>query len=398
MKQLFSRFLKSLVATALICSSSNTYGLTIVIHGTFASSARWYQPGGEFFEQVRQSLQPVPLTKDKKSLNEAEADKAVAAKHKIISFSWSGKNKPHDRIEAARKLAELILSYPEDEPINIIAHSHGGNVAALASRFLYNPFADTPSMDEILKLDSNPQVATKSYYKKIVSDELDRLLGNHEGMKPFNIKQLNALKKDIKSSFSHFKKVYQGSTSSYIHEATEESRKKYKTTDPNNEIGHASTQRKINQLFLLGTPIHTGDYGIDMHVVNECYSLYSIGDKVQKVGFIYNRKHPSQKGLLNIQTYSCSRSGVIKNPSHSELHAPHIGKWLFKLPQQIKTGLELAPEVFDQCDEISAIFFEDGSEPIVSTEILFKSVANLKKTQEQPFQSLAAYKSDQEDH
>lgn len=47
-------------------------------------------------------------------------------------FSWSGGNSPKDRHEGAQKLANYITAikaaYPQ-EPIRVVTHSHGGNVA-----------------------------------------------------------------------------------------------------------------------------------------------------------------------------------------------------------------------------------------------------------------------------
>jgi pimeloyl-ACP methyl ester carboxylesterase len=51
-------------------------------------------------------------------------------------FNWSGGNSDEARSLAAQQLAKLINDYHQkcpDEPINVVAHSHGGNVALMAS-------------------------------------------------------------------------------------------------------------------------------------------------------------------------------------------------------------------------------------------------------------------------
>jgi len=52
------------------------------------------------------------------------------------SFSWTGGNSNSARLHAALALSMLINSYDfaEGEQLNIIAHSHGGNIAFLASQ------------------------------------------------------------------------------------------------------------------------------------------------------------------------------------------------------------------------------------------------------------------------
>ena len=51
-------------------------------------------------------------------------------------IEWSGDNSDCERKDAAKKLARTLRNlnkYRPDEPITIVAHSHGGNVALLAS-------------------------------------------------------------------------------------------------------------------------------------------------------------------------------------------------------------------------------------------------------------------------
>lgn len=88
----------------------------IVIHGTFAKNASWYQKGGSFFETLKQQL-PATI--------------------QLQSFTWSGKNSDKAREKAAESLVKEITknNHPEDV-ITIVGHSHGCNVALRAAQLL----------------------------------------------------------------------------------------------------------------------------------------------------------------------------------------------------------------------------------------------------------------------
>ena len=54
------------------------------------------------------------------------------------NLEWSGDNCDKERQEAGRRLSLQLRLYRRDhpnEPIRIVAHSHGGNVALIASQF-----------------------------------------------------------------------------------------------------------------------------------------------------------------------------------------------------------------------------------------------------------------------
>ena len=85
----------------------------ILVHGTWAQEEVWYRPGGLFYDAVVRS--PYNTFDD------------------IISFSWSGVLSHDARMQAGYELALEILSYDQ---VTIIAHSHGGNVAMIASQYL----------------------------------------------------------------------------------------------------------------------------------------------------------------------------------------------------------------------------------------------------------------------
>ena len=53
----------------------------------------------------------------------------------VVFFEWLGGNTDAARMEAAERLRALIAEheFAPDEPLNVIAHSHGGNVVLAAS-------------------------------------------------------------------------------------------------------------------------------------------------------------------------------------------------------------------------------------------------------------------------
>lgn len=88
--------------------------ITIIIHGTWAADGKWWRPGGDFFDYVKTELgrRDVYGRRDQ--------------------FKWSGKNRDSSRRKAALSLDEWIKAHPASE-VNVLAHSHGANVAMLAT-------------------------------------------------------------------------------------------------------------------------------------------------------------------------------------------------------------------------------------------------------------------------
>lgn len=91
-------------------------GVFIVVHGTWASSSAWSKPDGDFFTELEKS--------------------AHERGHATITYTWSGNLNEAHRLAAGKGLAKLIRSYPPDTECYIVAHSHGGNVAIIASQEL----------------------------------------------------------------------------------------------------------------------------------------------------------------------------------------------------------------------------------------------------------------------
>ena len=105
--------------------------VSIIVHGTWGVDSPWYLPGGDFFEAY-------------KAATEQDPD------HYCCTFSWSGKNSHQARVTAAQQLYYLISAHEPSTRFIIIAHSHGANIAFLASQFVAQ--TGTHSIDTIFAL------------------------------------------------------------------------------------------------------------------------------------------------------------------------------------------------------------------------------------------------------
>jgi pimeloyl-ACP methyl ester carboxylesterase len=101
---------------AVLVVSIQAQSVFILVHGTWGADAAWYMPKGDFFE----------------ALEETVSKKNSA----VVPFRWSGGCGHEARIKAAQTLTKLIKTYDPKVAIYIIGHSHGGNVATLASHML----------------------------------------------------------------------------------------------------------------------------------------------------------------------------------------------------------------------------------------------------------------------
>ncbi len=96
--------------------AENPSSIFILIHGTWGADCDWYISKGDFFEALEATV--------------GEKNSGV------VSFRWSGGCGHEARVKAAQSLVKLIKTYHTNTAIFIIAHSHGGNVATLASHLL----------------------------------------------------------------------------------------------------------------------------------------------------------------------------------------------------------------------------------------------------------------------
>lgn len=90
------------------------FNSTLLVHGTFARRASWWQPGGDFHTYI---------------LNDVAGDLYGGSD----AFSWSGNYSDAARLLAATQLVQWIQGHGGGA-FDLMTHSHGGSVAMLASR------------------------------------------------------------------------------------------------------------------------------------------------------------------------------------------------------------------------------------------------------------------------
>ncbi len=88
---------------------------SLLVHGTFASSSSWWQPGGDFHTYIKQNV--------KSDLYSDPADR----------FEWSGGYSDGARDIGAQNLLNWVNAR-QLAGITILAHSHGANIAILATQ------------------------------------------------------------------------------------------------------------------------------------------------------------------------------------------------------------------------------------------------------------------------
>lgn len=120
--------------------------LTIIIPGTFYSEKDWSQGGGEqaFINAVT------------KSFNETHSTRVVNDKN-----VWSGADNDAARRKAADYVVQLIKNYgfAPGEQLNIVGHSHGGNIALLVSRQIERKIDNLVTMATPVRSDYQPNPA-----------------------------------------------------------------------------------------------------------------------------------------------------------------------------------------------------------------------------------------------
>ncbi len=86
----------------------------------------------------------------------------------ITSFEWSGKLSDKARTMAAHDLAKFVMeNRKEGEPISLIGHSHGGNVAIEASNILVDEYGVSPEQINIVALNTPRSENSVLKYKEV---------------------------------------------------------------------------------------------------------------------------------------------------------------------------------------------------------------------------------------
>ncbi len=199
------------IGALFISSAASAESVFILVHGTWGIECGWHAPGGDFFTALQDGVQKQD--------------------GRVVSFAWSGRNNHESRVRAARRLEHLIVSYPSNTAVYIVAHSHGTNVAILTSQYL---------------------------------DEREGQRG------------------------------------------------------------------RIKVLYSLATPVSDQWYQPNMAVIQSLYHLFSFGDPIQPIFGLFTREFRSSDRVANLRVYVDERQ-----PDHTMLHSPVIGRWLHKIHDQL---------------------------------------------------------------
>ncbi|MBM3894631.1 hypothetical protein FJ366_03505 [Candidatus Dependentiae bacterium] len=306
--------------SVFIFVASCLHSVIIVVHGTFASNETWYRSNGDFVRAIRDSMAFLP---DDDSCKNAS----------IVSFRWSGNNSGAARLEAAKELLSLILSYPPFEPIVLILHSHAGNVGALVTNLLVNPLV---AQDRSFGIDN--VASLNKYIARCSIACADPLISIDE-----IVLTLNEARERV--ACHHMQASAACRSGDLLFE-----------------------QRKIKRIYFLATPVDVSTYSCDMSVVENCYAFYSTEDMIQRVGGFYDRKFPQSDRLLNIHVKRYAQSGRIIGLGHSELRSPLIGFWLLLFPRQLEGAGGIKSEDYYCHEKINALLFEDCIPPFIPLE------------------------------
>ena len=101
---------------------------TVIVHGTWAANSPWWQPAGDFFVYLTGTLPPLARTAPFPPLPNWDAPYGAAD-----YFRWTGGYSDGARSQAAQDLSQWVLGH-NAAGLDLVTHSHGGNVAFLATQ------------------------------------------------------------------------------------------------------------------------------------------------------------------------------------------------------------------------------------------------------------------------
>lgn len=110
--------------------------LTAIVHGTFAAHYRWWRLGGAGGEGAGTFADRLESALARRGLAGTVWKPALDAGWDYDAFGWSGRNRHEDRVNGGHALAVQLNALAEsigasdEDPlvVNLIGHSHGGNV------------------------------------------------------------------------------------------------------------------------------------------------------------------------------------------------------------------------------------------------------------------------------
>lgn len=149
-----------------VTSEDPTGLLTLIIPGTFYNPSDWKKGGIEssFVKAVGKSFNDSAHTK-------VIDDRSV----------WSGADTSAARESAAEKIADFINSYSfaKNEPLNLVGHSHGGNVAIRVTDLVSHPVNNLVTLSTPVRSDYVPNAAVVQNHINVYSarDPVQNLMG-----------------------------------------------------------------------------------------------------------------------------------------------------------------------------------------------------------------------------
>lgn len=285
-----------LVLTSCVFTASKP--VVILIHGSFAVQEPWARPYGDFYQELE--------------------SQAFGFGRKLVPFAWSGSPTAAEIFIAAMRLIRLVESYPADEEIILIGHSHGGNVINLASRFIRRvdlfPYTQEKLKEIVQDLENPAQCWDKNKPQDIAKKTNDITIPGNIGLSiaPTTRQVISAatgVTTGIDITTVH---VSDKNTQSILH-------KKY----------------IFDEVYLIATPVDNSRFKPNMGVIGCLYNLFSTGDMVQRIGGAYDQIYAhDQDGIFNFSVM-LKDSGHFGSdyPTHSTMHSPIIGRWILHIPE-----------------------------------------------------------------
>lgn len=319
---------------ALVCKGKIK---VFTVHGTFAKSSTWYRQGGDFFKELERWAKDSGCQLD------------------IVPCSWSGGLAPGKRLEGAAELAKLIAAHscgldPDTKKI-VVGHSHGANVAFLATQLISMTSSGRDLEGDVTGL-----------VNRCFDSEKD-LLSVERGHMPFRsiCDDKDFAKSDLKSDLIHSP------------DRKELSDKIIKDLEGLTATrGPSSGQPlKIDEIYALGTPIDATIYLPDKNAVDRVFSIYSEKDQIQIYTSQFKRRFAEfgvigvDRGFITEIKATFTKSPEVKkldHPKHLQLNTSCFGRWVLEIPKIVGPS-ETGRRHLNNCRQTWLNFFKDLSKP-----------------------------------
>ena len=302
------------------------FSKVIITHGVLGNDSDWYKPGGVFYEAIYESAKKLGQN--------------------VEAFSWTqdlGGITHYERIKAGIKLAKQIIDnrVAGEKEIILIGHSYGGHVIKVASQLL--SFAQIP-----VSIEEKPEPEESEPLQEI-SDVIEQSSEFDE-----------VVSQDLERDLEFLE------TEEFFEKACIEVQK-YKEEKLK---GRMKDEFLIDAVYTLGTPNDIPDYIADMNVINHLYNFYSKGDLIQDLVGDHLLPSPKHERSVNLRI-EVKRGGLWcfwSWPTHTQMHAEIIGKWILAIP------FGLMSEDVGNFDKFTFVFdgtikFEKDKPPFYQTSI-----------------------------